>query len=1275
MRPGKPLLDPRDADAIVRDLLARVPAYAPGWEPAEGGPGRAVLVAFARQLRALGERLNQAPDKNLLAFLEMLGVSLIPAQAARAPVVFQLLPAVGDSRAPARTRIGAEVPGRDQPVIFETEQAIGLAAGRLVEVASLWPGRDAWASHAAALAAGEPLRLFAGLEPVPHVLYLAHDVHFALAGRSTVELRFSLSGPGRPELPLAWEYWDGEGWRGFKDFRSTDQPGESLDATRGLTRSGLVRLATDCAEAAKATVHGVEAHWLRGRVRAPLPPDPARRLPEVDRIEVRTVIERPPGGDCQQGFAPDAAFAGGTRLDLTKTFQPFGARPDVDSAFYLTSEEVFARPGAAVRICIGVARTPAAEADERGRRYETDVDRVRRLMRDFVRALAGVGREAARFAAAWLVGDVERLRQLTRDLDTALGDFERTGDLTRLAGALRDVVAELLNPELRFAIPDAIVDPQQWQAAFENVRVKLTGLIGDLAGPASGLAGLVGLFNPVAVATQLGNTLDEARSFFDTALADLIDLTTDQWSNRRNNAKSKMESAKNDLQQRFGQIHGLIETLYIQLGEGLAAVQGMSQGLPGVDGALRTWQDIGQWFVGLQERIEAVGTAVQRAGTSFQALLGALFELLLADPTVVAGVVPPTLPPPRLAWEYWDGRRWQRLVEPGDTPAVNLLGSGEVAFTVPDDWAPSEVGGVQARWLRLRLTSGSYSHLRLVSWKDTESDRVNFFPIVEPRPPAVETFLLGYVYRSPWAAPERCLTHNDFAWEDRSAAARWRGTPFAPWRPVADTTPALYLGLDAPLPLARVSLWVDVEEAPEGEPPVPLVWEAWTGRRWEPLAVDDETAHLRRPGMVAFVPGPTTALARFGTERHWVRARRQEDGPAFERHLRALRLNAAWAAQVQTVRDEVVGGSTGLPRQAFFLRQAPVLPGEVIEVRELEGARAAVELPILEENLRQAGLPGDALDVVRDMRTGAVREVWVRWERRPHLFFSGPDDRHYVVERSRGRVIFGDGRHGRIPPPGADNVAARAYRAGGGLDGNLPAGALAVLMGPVPLAQGVVNVRAAEGGADGERLAAVAARGPRTLRHRRQAITAADYEALAREASPEVAVARALPATHPSGRPAPGWVTLIVMPQSRDPRPQPSFELRRRVREFLAARVPAPVAGRVAVVGPTYLPVGVDAAVVPASPADAGPVVQRVRERLADFLQPVTGGPQGEGWPFGRDVYLSDVAAALERVPGVDAVALLHLLLDGTPRGERVPVPPDRIVVAGPVAVRAAGGA
>jgi hypothetical protein len=128
------------------------------------------------------------------------------------------------------------------------------------------------------------------------------------------------------------------------------------------------------------------------------------------------------------------------------------------------------------------------------------------------------------------------------------------------------------------------------------------------------------------------------------------------------------------------------------------------------------------------------------------------------------------------------------------------------------------------------------------------------------------------------------------------------------------------------------------------------------------------------------------------------------------------------------------------------------------------------------------------------------------------------------------------------------------------------------------------------------------------------------------------------------------------------------------VESYLEKRAPASVAG-IAVIGPKYLPVGVDVSFAPVNIEAAVPAMTGIATALDAFLQPLTGGPSGTGWPFGRGVYVSDVATVVANVSGVDYVAMLQLLLNGTPVGDFAAVPNDQIVVAGPLnIVPLAGG-
>ena len=92
-------------------------------------------------------------------------------------------------------------------------------------------------------------------------------------------------------------------------------------------------------------------------------------------------------------------------------------------------------------------------------------------------------------------------------------------------------------------------------------------------------------------------------------------------------------------------------------------------------------------------------------------------------------------------------------------------------------------------------------------------------------------------------------------------------------------------------------------------------------------------------------------------------------------------------------------------------------------------------------------------------------------------------------------------------------------------------------------------------------------------------------------------------------------MTLIIIPESSDPRPYPSFGLREHVQQFIMARMPADVAGlsRLFVTGPAYFAVDVTATVAPIDPSEAGIVEQAARVAIEQFLHPLHGGPEGRG--------------------------------------------------------------
>ena len=371
----------------------------------------------------------------------------------------------------------------------------------------------------------------------------------------------------------------------------------------------------------------------------------------------------------------------------------------------------------------------------------------------------------------------------------------------------------------------------------------------------------------------------------------------------------------------------------------------------------------------------------------------------------------------------------------------------------------------------------------------------------------------------------------------------------------------------------------------------------------------------------------------------------QKQTAAFTPYLKVIRINTVPALNAVTIRDEILGSSDGKADQVFQLIHKPVLPDLQIAVREPDRP-SDYELETLRKELGKADRSSSPIITVKD--TDSETGVWVLWHQVADFYSSDASSRHFSLDPIDGRIVFGDGRRGKVPPAGHDNIMAVVYRTHHGGDGNTEAGTISVLRNPAgDLAQikSVTNHEKASGGSDAETVEEVKQRGPQTLKHRQRAVTVEDYQWLAREASGEVGNARCLPTRDSRGLTRAGWVTVVITPKSNDARPEPGPALLRYVEKYLKDRciINLKDVDHINVKGPEYLEVTVLARVVPVEPEKSDEVELNVLQRLETFLHPLRGGPERRGWELGRDVFLSEVFAEIEAVSGVDHVDTIRL--------------------------------
>jgi hypothetical protein len=334
---------------------------------------------------------------------------------------------------------------------------------------------------------------------------------------------------------------------------------------------------------------------------------------------------------------------------------------------------------------------------------------------------------------------------------------------------------------------------------------------------------------------------------------------------------------------------------------------------------------------------------------------------------------------------------------------------------------------------------------------------------------------------------------------------------------------------------------------------------------------------------------------------------------------------------------------------------------------------------------------------------------WTEWKQVADFEASRRTDLAYTLDPTTGLITCGDGEHGRVfPKSSAILVTGLATLAE---DGNVLARRVSglartpvntVLLASLPpadqtlLSQIAANPFAAKGGLPAAPLTELEGDAAQVVHaHQRildladnarqstldqipktevlalpapsQAVNLLDTERIALDVpGTVVARARAWSDTDPAlpGLHATGVVSVVILPDVPVAKPEPSPGLIAAVKRYLDRR--RVICTRIAVSAPTYVVITVTASVSALTGASASAVQSGILAALANFLNPLAGGPAGLGWPFGRSVYNAEILQLIANVPGVDHVNSMTMTVDsGTPQCGDIPLCPTFLVASG----------
>jgi predicted phage baseplate assembly protein len=479
----------------------------------------------------------------------------------------------------------------------------------------------------------------------------------------------------------------------------------------------------------------------------------------------------------------------------------------------------------------------------------------------------------------------------------------------------------------------------------------------------------------------------------------------------------------------------------------------------------------------------------------------------------------------------------------------------------------------------------------------------------------------------------------------------------------------------------------------------PLKWEAWNGKNWQSTILrkpeDDKTkgfsfSELGQQGTNPLIDGADVILhlpqqlpsTDFGTEYrgHWIRCvytYPRELQPSYSSSPSIIGIavcsigGAVNASECIRIENELLGVSDGKAGQLFELQAKPILKrkeGEHIEVIPINSPAE-----IWQEVTDFADSGPEDLHYTIDAQTGMVQfgplireptQIKQRTRERSQIQPGGTIVRRNSTENrnlSNVQPDYANGapnealerQYGKVPPPGAE-IYMTAYRTGGGSRGNVQAEKLVIIKQAIPYVKSVVNYQPAIGGIDPESLDEAVIRVPQILRTRASAVTPEDFENVAKTAT--IAVARAHCLTDAINT-TPGRVTLLIVPKvetaTMDLRlgmnPDRYFvlnsQLETEILEYMQDRKPLGV--QVKLQEPEYVGVSVTTEVIVEPKYNNPRAIEQIRTQLLialyRFLNPLTGGIEGNGWDLGRPVSRSDIFALCQKIPGVRYLGMVEL--------------------------------
>ena len=577
-------------------------------------------------------------------------------------------------------------------------------------------------------------------------------------------------------------------------------------------------------------------------------------------------------------------------------------------------------------------------------------------------------------------------------------------------------------------------------------------------------------------------------------------------------------------------------------------------------------------------------------------------------------------------WEYFNGSGWSRLFPDGRYSALFNIVQGvkssfkSMTFTCPEDMEKTFVGAHESFYIRARVLKAENLY-KTKGWYMT---------------PRVRNISFDYHYEDRGCNISDIVSYNNVEEQrfDPSEAAESGG--FVPFRCAGAAERTLYFGFSYPPDSGPMRILWDIEENQFSSHPK-LRWRYLAGTGWKPMNIADETEGFTKVGLTVFLDNHDFVKKRlFGEERYWVTVSDMDSAYRTKRCsfpiIDGILFNSVKAVNVDSHREEYFAMNVYEENAEFKLASENVLEFSlyVNETAVISDAETAA----LEEEDRIIKVTGNG---------GVDSEIWVRWDEVNSFAMADNNSRFYLLDRNGGKIGFGNGRKGRIPPVSDINNIRVIYTTGGGERTNVDAGGIVSLERSYGFVSGVTNHKRFYGGSDTEKVSEAMKRSAVMVRTQGKAITARDLETLTFNASRSIKKLRCVSGRNAAGGREHGAVTLVVLKKEYSE----FSRIAEAIRNYLKDRISGNIVsgGKLYITEPTFVKIDVRAEIRTRELNGIFELKKNIEKCLGDYFASFSGADGDNAWRLGMLPNEQQIRSALLRLKGVEYIRSLYITM------------------------------